>query len=108
MTESHNNAGVALSSAVSNDKETRSFKARHRDGHVQKALNHHMMMTHTFLIHGMACEHCVVAVERALDMVDGIDRFSVRVGFAEVRATRWTDRAAILSAIENEGYRVTP
>jgi len=106
MTESHRGSGATCAADVTDDKETRSFKARQRNGRVHNALNAHMMRTHTFDIHGMACEHCVVAVERALDMVDGIDRFSVRVGFAEVRATRWTERTAILSAIENEGYRV--
>lgn len=106
ITKSHTRSGLIHAANVTDDKETRSFKARQRDGQVHNALNGQMMMTHTFDIHGMACEHCVVAVERALDTVDGIDRFSVRVGFAEVRATRWTERTVILSAIENEGYRV--
>lgn len=88
------------------EKETRSFKARKRNGEVHNSLTEHMMQRYEFEIAGMACEHCVVAVEQALDRVDGIDRFSVRVGAAEVRATRWTAESSIRSAIENEGYRV--
>ena len=88
------------------EKETRSFKARKRNGEIHNSLTEHMMQLHYFEIAGMACEHCVVAVEQALDRVDGIDRFSVRVGSAEVRATRWTTESTIRTAIENEGYRV--
>lgn len=58
-------------------------------------------------ITGMSCSHCVKAVERALDEVQGVQARSVRVGSAEVTYDPQqvsTDR--LLEAIREEGYQV--
>ena len=56
-------------------------------------------------IEGMSCQHCVKAVNEALTEVEGVDRV-VRVdldsGEAEVEGN--ADTAALIAAIEEEGY----
>lgn len=59
-------------------------------------------------IDGMSCQHCVSAVERALERVDGAEVESVEIG----RATVVYDDAAtsfdaLRAAVEDEGYTVT-
>jgi copper chaperone len=65
-------------------------------------------MAHVQLkITGMSCGHCVKAVERALDEVQGVQVRNVQVGSAEVTydpQQASTDR--LLEAIREEGYQV--
>lgn len=64
------------------------------------------METLTLEIDGMSCGHCVGAVRRALEEIDGVQVESVGVGEAAVRydpITVTTD--AIASAITEEGYQ---
>jgi copper chaperone CopZ len=89
------------------EKDTKSFKARSSDGEVSLSESEAMMLRHRFMIEGMACQHCVMSVEKALDALDGVDRFSVRVGFVEVQALRSLNSQQIATCIEAEGYRVT-
>ena len=58
-------------------------------------------------IEGMSCQHCVMAVRRALDAVGGVRVESVDVG----RAVVFYDPSRVgelrlRAAIEAEGYRV--
>lgn len=60
----------------------------------------------TLEIDGMSCGHCVGAVRRALEGMDGVQVESVRVGEAEVRYDpRTVTLDAIASAIADEGYQ---
>jgi copper chaperone len=68
-----------------------------------------MMEKLTLDIDGMSCGHCVGAVRRALEEIDGVQVESVRVGEAAVRYDPRTVTAdAIASAIGEEGYRARP
>ena len=63
--------------------------------------------TVTFAIDGMSCDHCVVAVTRALEATPGITVRSVAVGTAKVEADSPSATAGALSAIEAAGYTAT-
>ena len=62
-------------------------------------------MTETLTIDGMTCQHCVRAVQEALEGVDGVTVESVQIGEArvDVDETRATT-AGIATALEEEGY----
>jgi copper chaperone len=65
-----------------------------------------MMEKLTLEIDGLSCGHCVGAVRRALEGIDGVQVESVRVGGAEVRYDpRAVTTDAIASAIADEGYQ---
>ena len=99
--------GQPTPAADTSEKDTKSFKARSSDGSVSFNESEARMSRHRFMIEGMACQHCVISVEQALDALDGVDRFSVRVGFVEVQALNSLSAGQIASCIEAEGYRVT-
>lgn len=62
-------------------------------------------MTETLTIDGMTCQHCVRAVQDALEGVDGVTVESVQIGEArvEVDETRATTDG-IAAALKEEGY----
>ncbi len=58
-------------------------------------------------IDGMSCDHCVRAVRRALESVEGVLVEQVGLGTATVRYDpRTSSPARIAEAVEAEGYRV--
>lgn len=58
-------------------------------------------------IEGMNCNHCVAAVRRALEKMEGVEVHEVRVGSAEVAyAPASASPEAIARTIEDEGYGV--
>jgi copper chaperone len=60
-----------------------------------------------FRIEGMSCQHCVMAVRRALERIDGVRVESVEVGRAEVAYDpAKVDDARLRGAIEAEGFTV--
>ena len=64
------------------------------------------MKTVLFLIDGMTCHHCVKTIESALKSI-GIDNYSVQIGSASVTYDEnLLDEETIVSAIEEEGYKV--
>ena len=65
------------------------------------------MNTVTLNIGGMSCGHCVRAVTRALESVQGVEVEQVGLGTATVRYDPATTSAArIAAAVEDEGYQV--
>jgi len=59
-------------------------------------------------IEGMSCAHCVAAVTRALEGVEGVEVEQVRVGSATLAYDPARVRPErIVEAVENEGYQVT-
>ncbi len=59
-------------------------------------------------IDGMSCQHCVMAVKKALDELDGVTSAEVEVGSAVVSYDESkTDKAAVESAVVNAGYKIT-
>ena len=61
----------------------------------------------TVKINGMSCQHCVAAVKKALDGLDGVDSSEVSVGSATVVFDESkTNKDAIEGAIQNAGYTI--
>ena len=61
----------------------------------------------TVKIKGMSCQHCVAAVKKALDGLEGVDSSEVSVGAATVVFDESkTNKEAINGAIQNAGYTV--
>ncbi len=70
------------------------------------------MTTLELKIDGMTCGHCVAAVKRALEAVEGVTVADVAIGSASVQVdeqTLTTDRAlaAVTNAVTEEGYAVS-
>ena len=63
-------------------------------------------MMNTLQIRGMTCGHCVRTVTKALQGVAGVENVSVDLGAGQARVGGAADPAALVRAIENEGYDV--
>jgi copper chaperone CopZ len=53
---------------------------------------------------GMTCMHCVAAVTKALQKVPGVETADVSLDNKQAVVTGSADTAALLAAIQNEGY----
>jgi len=64
----------------------------------------------TIMVEGMTCNHCVMAVTRALEEIEGIR--NVKVDLKKGRATfdedKPIDMKIVKEKIEDAGYRVVP
>jgi copper chaperone len=60
----------------------------------------------TINVKGMSCNHCVMAVTKALGAIDGISdvRVDLKKGEAAFTETKPVDRAIIREAIRKAGY----
>jgi copper chaperone len=59
-------------------------------------------------VEGMTCKHCVMAVTNALKSVPGVKRVAeVSWERGEARIEGEPDRAALVKAVEDEGYRAS-
>lgn len=59
-------------------------------------------------IQGMGCDHCVHAVRKALEAIDGLNVEEVEIGRAVVTTDGSALNAAVVAkAIEQAGYSVT-
>lgn len=56
-------------------------------------------------VEGMTCDHCVMAVTKALQRVPGVERVEVSLERGEARVEGGADPKALLRAVEEEGYR---
>lgn len=59
-------------------------------------------------VQGMTCDHCKMAIERAVGDVPGVDTVSAdhRTGRVEIAFAAEPNEAAVRDAIEEEGYEV--
>lgn len=64
-----------------------------------------MMMDTTLKVTGMTCMHCVHAVKTALEQVPGVEKAEVSLEEAQAKVSGDADVAAMIAAIEEEGYR---
>ena len=65
-------------------------------------------MNMTVRIRGMMCEHCVRAVKKALEAIDGISaQVTLEDGTAVLTSAAAIDAAAVRAAVEDAGYEVT-
>jgi len=61
----------------------------------------------TLQIEGMSCQHCVAAVKKAVDAIDGVSSSNVEVGSAIVNFDESKTKGnAISGAIQTAGYKV--
>jgi copper ion binding protein len=62
----------------------------------------------TIRIEGMTCQHCVAAVTKALESIDGITnvRVDLEAGTATYDEARPIDRTAVREVIEEAGYQL--
>jgi copper chaperone len=66
------------------------------------------IMAETILkIEGMSCQHCVMRVKKAIDLVPGVSRSDVSIGEATIEFDESQTRKQDLEeAIEKAGYKV--
>ncbi len=61
----------------------------------------------TLKIEGMTCQHCVMAVKKAVETVIGVSTADVEVGTAKISYDENSaNREAIVSAIQTAGYKI--
>jgi copper chaperone len=62
----------------------------------------------TIRIKGMSCQHCVMAVTKALDEIEGIENVTVDLEGGEARfdETKPVDRETIRKRISDAGYEI--
>ena len=56
-------------------------------------------------VEGMTCNHCVMAVKKALSRVPGVERAEVSLERGEALVEGNADSKALIRAVEAEGYR---
>ena len=56
-------------------------------------------------VEGMTCNHCVMAVKKALSRVPGVERAEVSLERGEALVEGNADPKALIRAVEEEGYR---
>ena len=65
------------------------------------------MTEHTMSISGMTCHHCVMAVQKELSRIPGLQIREVRIGSASVAyADGSVSHEQIRAAVEEAGYHV--
>ncbi|GAB5603220.1 cation transporter [Thermus sp. FJN-A] len=56
-------------------------------------------------VEGMTCNHCVMAVKKALLRVPGVEKAEVSLERGEAWVEGKADPKALIHAVEEEGYR---
>ncbi len=56
-------------------------------------------------VEGMTCNHCVMAVKKALLKVPGVERAEVSLEKGEAVVEGQADPQALVRAVEEEGYK---
>jgi copper chaperone len=66
------------------------------------------MITSTYTVSGMTCEHCVNAVTSEISELPDVDAVQVDLGSGMVTVTSQTplDAASVAAAVEEAGYEV--
>ncbi len=61
----------------------------------------------TLTIGGMSCQHCVAAVKRSIDSIEGVESTDIAVGSANVSYDESkTSKEAIIDAVTKGGYTI--
>jgi len=64
------------------------------------------MMNQTLKVEGMNCQHCQMAVEKALKGIAGVENVQVDLANKEVVVTGSAGRDQLAKAIQEAGYEV--
>lgn len=59
-------------------------------------------------IDGMTCGHCSAAVKKALERVAGVESASVDLAAGRAAVAGTADLAALVAAVQDEGYQAAP
>ena len=58
-------------------------------------------------VEGMTCHHCVMAVTKALESVDGVRSAQVDLDAGSARVEGEGDVEAMIAAVQEEGYQAS-
>jgi len=61
----------------------------------------------TLKVSGMTCNHCVMAVSKALTKVPGVEAADVSLEKAQAVVKGSADAQALIAAVKQEGYEAT-
>jgi len=61
-----------------------------------------------FIIEGMTCDHCVKAVTKALEDVEGVESAEVSLAAGNAVVSGDAKPEDLIAAVQEEGYRATP
>ena len=65
------------------------------------------MNTKSLKIEGMSCHHCVMALRKSFEMVDGVDNANVEVGKVDVTFDEGkVDEGKLVDAVTRAGFKV--
>jgi copper chaperone len=64
--------------------------------------------TRTYLVEGMSCNHCKVAITGEVEQVAGVESVDVDLDTKHVRVAGDVDDAAVVAAIDEAGYDAEP
>jgi copper chaperone CopZ len=65
------------------------------------------MKTQEFIIEGMSCGHCIMAVRKELSKLDNVKIDDIQIGKANVEFDESkTQESCIINAIEEAGFKV--
>ena len=59
-------------------------------------------------VEGMSCNHCVMAVKKALLKVPGVERAEVSLEKGEAWVEGKAEVETLIRAVEEEGYKASP
>ena len=62
------------------------------------------MQATTLKVSGMTCNHCVMAVSKALEKVPGVEAADVSLENAQAVVKGGADAQALIDAVKEEGY----
>ncbi|MCG6951140.1 MAG: CopZ family metallochaperone [Burkholderiales bacterium] len=65
------------------------------------------MQATTLKVSGMTCNHCVMAVTKALGSVPGVEAADVSLEKAQAVVKGSADAQALIAAVKEEGYEAT-
>ncbi len=67
-----------------------------------------MALSKVYHVRGMSCNHCVMAVKKALTSIDGVNSVDVELatGQVTVNFTDAVDDAVVAEAIQDAGYQL--
>lgn len=65
-------------------------------------------MTRTYTITGMSCGHCVAAVTKELEALEGVTSVEVRLDPGSAEVTGDVADEAVIAAVTEAGYEAVP
>lgn len=65
------------------------------------------MQATTLKVSGMTCNHCVMAVTKALGKVPGVESADVSLEKAQAVVKGSADAQSLIAAVQEEGYEAT-